>query len=83
MVLITGVINYSLGTNHNTAYLAETFNGFKFTINESAINFANFNFKPADGYVYTEGDEDKLVCLNDGYSTYWDATTGTFRLQVK
>ena len=80
---INGVINYSLDTNHNTAYLAETFNGFKFTINESAINFANFNFKPADGYVYTEGDEDKLVCLNDGYSTYWDATTGTFRLQVK
>ncbi len=80
---INGVINYNLGTNHNTAYLATSFNGFKFTINESATNFANFNFKPADGYVYTEGDEDKLVCLNDGYSTYWDATTGTFRLQVK
>ena len=75
---INGVINYNLATNHNTAYLAETFNSFKFTVNASNANFANFNFKPAEGYVYKEGDEDKLVCLNEGYSTYWDEATGTF-----
>ena len=79
---IDGVIAYNLGTNHNTAYLAAEFNGFKFTVNEGAANFAQFNFKPAEGYTYTEGDEDKLVCLNEGYETYWDATTGTFRLQA-
>ena len=79
---IDGVINYSLATTHNTAYLAAEFNGFAFTVNESAANFAQFNFKPAAGYTYTEGDEDKLVCLNEGYSTYWDAATGTFRLQA-
>ena len=79
---IDGVINYSLATTHNTAYLAAEFNGFAFTVNESAANFGAFNFKPAAGYTYTEGDEDKLVCLNEGYSTYWDAATGTFRLQA-
>ena len=79
---IEGVIRYNLATNHNTAYLAADFKGFSFTANEAANNFANFNFKPAADYVYTEGDEDKLVCLNEGYETYWDAATGTFRLQA-
>ena len=79
---ITGVISYGLSTNHNTAYLAADFGTIKFTVNPSASNFSQFNFKPADGYTYTAGDEDKLVCLTDGYSTYWDAGTGTFRLQA-
>ena len=52
-------------------------------MNESASNFSKFNFKPASGYVYTEGDEAKLVCMNPGYETYWDATTSTFRLMAK
>ena len=79
---VDGVINYNLGTNHNTAYLALEFNTLKFTVNESAANFANFNFKPATGYTYTEGDEDKLICMNDGYTTYWDTATSTFRLMA-
>ena len=79
---IDGVISYDLSTNHNTAYLAADFKGFSFTANEGSANFANFNFKPAADYTYTEGDEDKLVCLNEGYETYWDAATGTFRLQA-
>ena len=80
---IDGVINYGLDTNHNTAYLAKEFGSFKFTVNESAANFAQFNFKPAEGYTYTEGDEAKLVCMNEGYETYWDAATSTFRLRAK
>ncbi len=80
---IDGVIAYGLSTNHNTAYLAADFNGFKFTVNEGAANFANFNFKPATGYTYTAGDEAKLVCMNTGYETYWDAATSTFKLQAK
>ena len=80
---IDGVIAYALSTNHNTAYLTADFNGFKFTVNEADTNFANFNFKPAAGYTYTAGDEEKLVCMNEGYETYWDAATGTFRLQAK
>jgi len=79
---IDGVIAYDLSTNHNTAYLAENFNAFKFTVDETNTNFVNFNFKPATGYTYTEGDEAKLICMNEGYSTYWDATTSTFRLQA-
>ena len=79
---IDGVIAYNLATNHNTAYLEAEFNSFKFTVNEASANFANFNFKPAAGYVYTVGDEAKLICMNEGYSTYWDAASGTFRLQA-
>ena len=79
---IDGVIHYNLATAHNTGYLAADFNGFSFVTNESASNFANFNLKPASGYTYTAGDEEKLVCLNEGYSTYWDAATGTFRLKA-
>ena len=79
---IEGVVSYNLSTTHNTAYLAADFKGFEFTANEADENFANFNFKPAADYTYTEGDEDKLVCLNEGYETYWDAATGTFRLKA-
>ena len=82
-VKIDGVIHFDLSTNHNTAYLAESFNEIEFTVNEADEHFANFNFKPATGYVYTEGDEAKLICLNEGYETYWDTTTQTFRLQAK
>ena len=80
---IDGVIAYDLSTNHNTAYLKADFNSFKFTVNENAANFAAFNFKPEAGYIYTEGDEDKLVCMNEGYETYWDAEKGVFKLQAK
>ena len=82
VVDIDGVIKYSLSTNHNTAYLAEEFGTIEFSVNADATNFAQFNFKPAAGYTYTAGDEAKLICMNTGYSTYWDAATGTFRLQA-
>ncbi len=82
MVDMDGVIAFDLSTNHNTAYLAKEFNAFEFTVNETAANFGEFNFKPADGYVYAEGDEAKLVCKNEGYATYWDEATGRFRLQT-
>ena len=45
-------------------------------------NLGAFSFKPASGYTYTAGDEAKLVCLNEGYSTYWDAATSTFKIQA-
>ncbi len=79
---MSGVVSFDLSTNHNTAYLALEFSELKFTVNEADEHFVNFNFKPATGYTYTEGDEDKLVCLNEGYETYWDATTSTFRLRA-
>ncbi len=79
---LDGVVNFNLSTNHNTAYLAKEFATLKFTVNEGATNFAMFNFEPAEGYVYTEGDEAKLICMNEGYSTYWDAASSTFRLKA-
>ena len=51
-------------------------------MNTESSNFASFNFKPASDYTYTAGDENKLVCMNDGYVTYWDAATNTFRLKA-
>jgi hypothetical protein len=33
-------------------------------------------------YTYAEGDETKLVCLNDGYVTYYDQATNSFRLKA-
>ena len=80
---VDGVISYNLFTNHNTAYLAENFNKLSFFVNEGNANFANFNFKPAAGYTYTEGDEAKLVCMNDDYKTVWNADAGVFKLAAK
>ena len=78
---ISGVIYFSLGTNHNTCILAEDFGVVYFHVAEGN-NFAAFNFKPADTYVYTEGDEAKLVCVNEGYVTYYDTVTSTFRIKA-
>lgn len=80
---INGVIAYDLSTNHNTAYLDGDFKGFQFIVNEADEHFANFNFRPASEYIYAEGDENKLVCLNEGYVTYWDADKGVFALKAK
>ncbi len=80
---IDGVISYNLSTNHNTAYLKKDFGTFAFKVDETDEHFGNFNFKPEAGYVYTEGDEAKLICMNDGYSTYWDAATSTFKLKAE
>ena len=82
-VELLGTVRCSIGLNVNQVNLAADFNGFKFTADEAANNFAAFNLKPAEGYVYTEGDEAKLVCLNENYETYWDAATESFRLQAK
>lgn len=80
---VTGVVSFGLSTTHNTAYLASEFNGFSFTVNEGDANFASFNLKPAAGYVYADGDEAKLNCLNDGYTMVWDAASATFKIAAK
>ena len=79
---ITGVVHFNVGTNHNTVNLAAEFGTIKFTVAQGS-NFNAFHFKPAADYTYTEGDEAKLICQNEGYITYWDTTTSTFRLKQK
>ena len=79
---IKDVYHFDLGITRYTINLIEDFGTVYYTVNENLTYFMNCNFKPAEGYTYTEGDEAKLVCMNEGYSTYWDATTGTFRLQA-
>ena len=78
---LAGIIYFDLSTNHNTCYLNEEFGVVKFYVAEGS-NFAQFNFHPVDSYTYNEGDENKLICLNDGYTTYYDASTNTFRLKT-
>jgi len=78
---VTGTIHFALSTNHNTANLVKDFGTFKFTVAEGT-NFNAFNLKPAADYVYTAGDEAKLVCLNNGYTTYWNAEKGAFCLKA-
>ncbi|MBR6799343.1 MAG: hypothetical protein IKM63_04650 [Firmicutes bacterium] len=76
-----GVIHFDLSTNHNTANLAKGFGTIKFTVAAGSY-FSDFNFKPALDYTYTAGDEAKLKCMNEGYSTYWDATKGVFKIKA-
>lgn len=78
---IDGTIYFALGTNHNTCYLKPGFGVIKFSVAEGN-NFAAFNFTPEASYTYTEGDENKLICINEGYTTYYDTTTKTFRLKA-
>ncbi|MBQ4073886.1 MAG: hypothetical protein IJD39_01625 [Clostridia bacterium] len=77
-----GVIHFALSTNHNTANLKADFKPFKFTVAEGS-NFAAFNLKPAAGYTYTAGDEEKLTCMNEGYATYWDAEKAVFKIKAE
>ena len=79
---ILGSIHCQIGLNVNQVKLTADFAAFSFSTDEMAANFAAFNLKPADGYVYTPGDEAKLVCLNEGYVTYWDAASASFKIQT-
>ena len=71
----------TVSQNVKTISLAEGFN-FSFKINSTVNENTLYTFVPYEGYEYTEGDESRIVCLNEGYSTYWDAATGTFRLMA-
>ena len=79
---IRGIVYFDLGTGHNTANLGASFGAFKFYVTEGE-NFSAFNLKPVTGYTYTEGDETKLICQNEGYETYWDAQAGVFKIQAQ
>lgn len=74
---ITGTIYFEAS---NTVKLASGFGTIKFKVAEGA-DFSAVNLKPADGYTYTVGDEAKLICLNEGYTVVWDASSSTFKLQ--
>lgn len=67
----------TVSQNVKTISLAEGFN-FSFKINSTLNENTPYTFVPYEGYEYTEGDESRIVCMNEGYSTYWDAATGTF-----
>ena len=67
-------------SNVTTCNLAEGFDNIRFKIDASS-SFTEFKFVPAAGYTYIEGDEDKLVCVNEGYETYYDVDEGVFRIR--
>lgn len=76
------VIYFAVSTTHNTVNLAKDFDTFKFHVAEGS-NFNAFNFTPAADYVYTAGDEAKLICTNEGYVTYWDEANNKFKLKAE
>lgn len=78
---LSGVVKLNITPVHNTVYLVENFGTFQYLA--AGNYFDAFHFQPATGYTYTAGDEAKLICLNEGYSTYWDATTNTFKLKAE
>ena len=78
---IAGVIHFDISTGHNTCYLKSEFGTIQFTVAEGS-NFSAFNFKPDASYVYTEGDENKLICKNEGDATYYDEASNTFRIKA-
>lgn len=78
---ISGVVYLEVATNHNTTNLLSGFDNIKFYVGAGS-NFNSFNLKPESGYIYVEGDESKLICLNEGYETYYDADAGLFRLRA-
>ncbi len=78
---INGTVYFALATNHNTAYLDAGFEKISFKVSEGE-NFASFHLQPTAGYTYTEGDEAKLICLNEGYSTYWDEAAARFKIKA-
>ena len=60
--------------------LAEGFDNIRFNVAASST-FVEFKLIPPAGYTYVEGDEDKLVCFNEGYETYYDVDAGVFRIR--
>lgn len=78
-VSLSSFVGFDLTGSSNTACLEKNFAGFSFRTQTPET----FQFVPAEGYVYTEDDENKLVCLNDGYAVAWDATAGAFVLQAE
>ncbi len=78
---IKDVYYFDLGIVRNRVNLVENFGTVYFKVNENVSHFENFHFAPAEGYTYTVGDEAKLICLNEGYSTYWDADAQVFKIQ--
>ena len=75
-------VDFNTSRGDYKIYLDTEIGTLKYMVNEEHSLLSAFMLQPAEGYTYTEGDEDKLICLNEGYTTYWDETTSTFRLQA-
>jgi hypothetical protein len=83
LIVITNrlTVTRMISTNHNISSLAEDFNfSFKIAETPDSNDDCVYNFKPYEGYVYTEGDEAKIKCLNDGYETVWNSTINQFEV---
>ncbi|MBQ7797063.1 MAG: hypothetical protein IJ374_10955, partial [Lachnospiraceae bacterium] len=76
----TGILKLEM--THKNVQLTDNFDGIKFEIINVETTYADYKFIPAEGYTYTEGDETKLICMNEGYEVCWDATSSTFKLQA-
>ncbi len=71
----------TVSQNVKTISLAEGFN-FSFKINSNVNENTLYTFVPYDGYEYTEGDEDKIVCVNEGFVVEWNETDKVFEAHM-
>ena len=68
---IDGLVEFNHdGRGDYKILLAQEFVGFNYIVEVDDALFPQFMLDPSDDYVYTEGDESKLVCMNEGYETY-------------
>ncbi len=71
----------NVGTNHRTVALAKEFGEYNFVISAPETDWDVYNFNAAEDYVYTEGDEDKLVYETGEYKAVWDEVNTKFVLE--
>lgn len=70
-------ITLTVSQNVKTISLAEGFN-FSFKINSTVDGNTLYTFVPYEGYEYIAGDENKIVCMNDGFVVEWNETDKVF-----
>jgi roadblock/LC7 domain-containing protein len=76
-----GPILLFVAQNVPSVVLAEGFD-FSFKLSGTVDANTEYLFLPYEGYVYTAGDEDRIVCVNDGVIVEWDETEQVFRTHL-
>ncbi len=71
----------TVSQNVKTISLAEGFN-FSFKINSTVNESTLYTFVPYEGYEYTEGDESRIVCMNEGFVVEWNETEKVFEAHM-
>lgn len=74
-------IMLTVSQNVKSIALAEGFN-FSFNINSAVNENTLYTFVPYEGYEYTEGDESRIVCKNEGFVVEWNEAEKVFEAHM-